>query len=92
MCVRLSSLLMLSETRLSRQWNIPSQIRDLTFDPPYSSAAGQGKAAPVTQTGRGQLNKWQWATHECSCGVKEVGEGFGGRKEKKRRGGGGGWV
>lgn len=66
------------------------QIRDLTFHPPYSSAAGQCKAAPVTQIGREQLNKWHWATHECSCGVKEVGEGFGGRKEKKK-GGGGGW-
>lgn len=63
------------------------QIRDLTFDPPYSSAAGQCKAAPVTQIGREQLNKWHWATHECSCGVKEVGEGLGGRKEKKKGGG-----
>ena len=55
-CVRVSLshyyLSLLSETCLSVQCSIPSQIRDLTFGPSYSSAAGQCETAPVTQLGK----------------------------------------
>lgn len=86
-CVGSSSVFVLSETRLSRQRSIPSQIRNLTSDPSYSSASGQCKAAHVTQIGREQLSKWWMVLHECvrECvWVKVVGEGYGGIKGEKK--------
>lgn len=73
------SCFLLYESYLSGRCSIPAQIRDLTSDLSYSSASGQCKTAPVTQSRREQLSK---RSHECVF-YKIRGEGQAGKKGKR---------
>lgn len=85
---RASPAFVLSEIFLSWWCSIPSQIRNPTSDPSYSSPSGQCKAAPVTQIGGEQLSKrYRGRIWVCVCVcvlVKRSGGGLLWDKRKKK--------